>query len=176
MCQQSENIRSRVKLVTIGLALLMGACSSDATAPKQALSIVASQGTSLTIGAVTITGASTIVDSMLQVSVTVKNDSTAAIWLSYGPPCADLGIALYQSATHTGQPVWKTYYPGMCPELQNVQVNPGQSQTVTEDVLLSSVTQGSGAVAAGTYDVAATISLSGDISSGTVDAGTVTVQ
>ena len=60
---------------TAGIVLSVAVCSSDMTAPQ----LVQKNGSPITIGSLTLNGTTAIVDTTIQVSVTVKNDSTAPV-------------------------------------------------------------------------------------------------
>lgn len=179
MPRRSGNIRSGVGVMAGGLALLMNACASGVTAPVPSPSSSILQHSPQTVGALTISWTtmvswdSTLANSVLQVSVTVKNDSTAPVSLSYG--CGGLWLTLYRTAspvwwtaTHTGSPVWPGPGYVTCALMWSVQVQPGQSKTFTDEVPMSRLRQDIGTP--GTYYVTASID------GWTVDAGTVTVH
>jgi hypothetical protein len=175
-CRQSGIYSCSRFALVVGMILLADACSADVIAPKNSnnLAISASHGTPITVGSVTFTGSSAIVDTILQVSVTVKNDSTAPVSFGYGP--CGLHIELYQNAAHSGSPIWARQGPS-CLAIAEPTVMVGQSLTVMGAVPLTELTQGTNGVAAGTFYVtASTIYNAGNTNFPTVvDAGTVTV-
>jgi hypothetical protein len=140
-------------VLPVGIAILLGACSSDVTAPQSIVSITSSQDT-MTIGALRFTGMIAIIDTTIQMSVTVKNDSTAPV--SYDAGCTDhVGFALYQNVARSGTPALDLQ-PNLpvCLVIVVGSLAPGDSTTFTGTSLLSQVRQ----VASGMYYVAVPIS------------------
>ena len=144
-------------VLVAGVVLLASACSSDVTAPQSIVSITSSQDT-MTIGALRFTGTIAIIDTTIQVSVTVKNDSTAPVSYATGACLGHTGVgfALYQNAARSGTPALDLQPPNpAC--LSPIDINslaPGDSTTFTGSFLRSQVRQ----VASGVYDVAASLS------------------
>lgn len=160
MQQQHRQVRvclySAFVLVA-GVILLVGACSSDVTAPQSIVSITSSQDT-MTIGALRFTGTIAIIDTTLQVSVIVKNDSTAPVSYATGVCLGhtSVGLVLYQNAARSGTPALDLQppTPACLAPISIGSLAPGDSTTFTGAFLLAQVRQ----VAAGGYYVAASLS------------------
>jgi hypothetical protein len=137
--------------------MLAGACSSDVTAPQSIVSITSSHDT-MTIGALWFTGTIAILDTTIQVSVTVRNDSTAPVSYATGACLGHtgVGLALYQNAARSGTPALDLQppTPACLAPIYIGSLAPGDSATFTGAFLLFQVRQ----VASGVYDVAASLS------------------
>jgi len=156
MQRQCGQVRSYAGFALVAGMLLASACSSDLTGPRHLVSITSSQDT-MTVGALRFTGTIAIVDTAIQVSVKVKNDSTASV--SYTTGVCDrnhVGFALYQNAARSGTPALDLQPPTPTCEAVSMIVSlaPGDSVTLTDAFLLSQVQQ----VASGMYYVAAPLS------------------
>jgi hypothetical protein len=107
----------------------------------------------MAVGALSFTGTIAIIDTTIQVSVTVKNDSTASVPYTVGCGGSTVEFALYQNAARSGTPVLEIPPPPdprLCP-LGFVSLAPGDSATLTNWFSLSQVRQ----VASGIYYVGA---------------------
>jgi hypothetical protein len=158
---------------TVGVVLSVAACSSDMTAPQHIVSITSSQDT-MTIGALRFTGAIAIIDTAIQVSVTVKNDSTVPV--SYTSGVCDrnhIGFALYRNAARSGTPVLDLQPQTPTCEAPSfiVSLAPGDSTTLTNTFLPSQVRQ----VVSGMYYVAAPLTNFGTYSY-TINAGMLMIS
>jgi hypothetical protein len=158
-------------VLLMSFVMLTGACWSDIRAP---LSIRSPQGVPVVIGAITFTGTSAVIDATLQVSVTIRNDSTAPVSFGYGP--CGLNFALYQTAANANSPIWQKQQ--VCQTIDDTTVAAGTSLTVTGSIPIAVLTQGVNMLGVGIYSVTAyTIHYGANNNfSGIVDAGTVAIQ
>ena len=157
MPQWCNRVRPSSRFVLVAsMVMLAGACSSDVTAPQSIVSITSSQDT-MTIGALRFTGAIAIIDTTIQVTVAVKNDSTAPVSYATGACLGhtSVGFALYQKAARSGTPALDLQppNPACLGPIYIGSLVPGDSTTFTGMFLLSQVRQ----VALGMYYVAASL-------------------
>lgn len=121
----------------------------------------------MSIGALRFTGTIAIVDTTLQVSVVVKNDSSASVPYTVGCGGSTIGFVLYRNAARSGTPVLDIPPqpdPRMCP-VGLVSLAPGDSMTLTNGFFLFQVRQ----VPSGVYYVGATPTyIHGIVKTGTV--------
>lgn len=155
-----------------GAVLLSVACSFSATAPQQRIVSITSSQDTMSIGALRFTGTIAIIDTTLQVSVVVKNDSSASVPYNIAA-CggSTVGLALYRNAARSGTPVLDIPPPPdprLCPLVFFVSLAPGDSVTLTNWFFLSQVRE----VPSGVYYVGATPT---DFH-GVVKAGTIMVS